>query len=449
MEELYVQLNQLLEQRNFTRIREILIDINNVDIAEALNALDNQKALMLFRMLTKEEASEVFSYLEPGQQQHIISMFTDNEVSSLLKDLFLDDTVDLLEEVPANIVKKVLKNSTSKTRSLINTFLHYPEDSAGSMMTIEYVDVYYTITVAQAIARIRKLGIDRDTINTLYVKGESRTLIGKLSIHKLLISEDDTIIADIMEKNVISVRTFDEREEIAEKFRKYDLVSMPVTDAEGKLVGIITIDDIIDVIDEENTEDFEKMAAMAPSQDTYLKTSVFSMAKNRIVWLLILMISATITGNIVTHYNQVLQSVVILASFIPMLMDTGGNCGSQSSTLIIRGLALGELKYKDTWQILWKEFRVAIMVGIMLALVFILKSMILPPRIDLTIAIVVALSLMITVVIAKLIGCLLPVIALKMGFDPALMASPLITTIVDTCSLVVYFTIATKCFHLV
>ncbi|MBQ5851716.1 MAG: magnesium transporter, partial [Lachnospiraceae bacterium] len=325
----------------------------------------------------------------------------------------------------------------------------YPEDSAGSIMTIEFVDLYKSITVAQAINRIRSLKVDKDTVNTLYVKGPSRTLIGILPIHRLLTADDDIIIEDLMDTKFISVATEDDREFIAEQFRKYNLTSMPVTDKENKLVGIITIDDIIDVIDEENTEDFEKMAAMAPSQDTYLKTSVFSMAKNRILWLLVLMVSATITGNILTSFNNVLQSVVILTSFIPMLMDTGGNCGSQSSTLIIRGLALGELTAADSLKIMFKELRVAIMVGGALVAAFLIKSLILPPAITVEVAIVVSISLFLTVIIAKLIGSTLPIAATKLGLDPALMASPLITTIVDTCSLFIYFNVAVRLFHLV
>ncbi len=438
----------LIENNGTRELQHALTDMNNIDVAECLNELDNQKMLMVFRLLSKDDASEVFSNLDPNLQQHIIEMFNDTEVEALIKDVFLDDTVDFLEEVPAAVVKKVLKNCDPKRRDLINKFLNYPEDSAGSIMTIEFVDLYRTITVAQAIKRIRSLKIDRDTINTLYIKGKSRTFVGTLAIHKLLTADDDTIIEDIMDKQFISVSTDDDRELIAEKFRKYDLTSIPVTDKENKLVGIITIDDIIDVIDEENTEDFQKMAAMSPSQDTYMKTGVFSMAKNRILWLLVLMVSATITGNIMTAYNKVLESAVILASFIPMLMDTGGNCGSQSSTLIIRGLALGELSAADSVKIMFKELRVAIVVGLALVAAFLIKSAILPPAISMSVAIVVSISLFLTVIIAKLIGGTLPIIADKFGFDPALMASPLITTIVDTCSLFIYFNVATRLFHL-
>lgn len=442
-------LKTFIENNNLTEIKKSLQTLNCVDIAECLSEFDNQTTFKVFRLLPKAEATDVFSYLEPEQQQHIIQMFTDSEVESLVDEMFLDDTVDLLEEVPAAVVKKVLKNCDPEKRNLINRFLQYPEDSAGSMMTIEFVDLYENITVAQAITRIRNLKIDKETINTLYIKGRNRTLVGTLSIHKLLTSDDDVIIRDIMDETFICVNTFDDREKIADICRRYDLMSIPVTDKENKIVGIITIDDIIDAIDEENTEDFEKMAAMAPSQDIYLKTSVFSMAKNRILWLLILMISSSITGSIMTSYNDVLSKVVVLASFIPMLMDTGGNCGSQSSTLIIRGLALGELKYKDTWKILWKELRVSVMVGLALAIVFIAKSFIIPPYIEFNIMLIVAISLFLTVVIAKLTGGILPIIAVRLGLDPALMASPLITTIVDTFSLFVYFNVATRLFHIV
>lgn len=438
----------LIENNSTLELKKALHEANNFDIAECLNDLNTQKLLKVFRLLSKDDASEVFSNLDADLQQHIIEVFNDKEVESLVKDLFLDDTVDFLEEVPAAVVKKVLKNCDPARRNLINRFLNYPEDSAGSIMTIEFVDLYKSITVAQAINRIRSLKVDKDTVNTLYVKGPNRTLLGILPIHRLLTAEDDTIIEDIMDSKFISVATEDDRELIAEQFRKYNLTSMPVTDKESKLVGIITIDDIIDVIDEENTEDFEKMAAMSPSQDTYLKTSVFSMAKNRILWLLVLMVSATITGNILTSFNNVLQSVVILTSFIPMLMDTGGNCGSQSSTLIIRGLALGEISSRDSLRIMFKELRVAVLVGVALVIAFLLKSLILPPAITIEIAAVVSISLFLTVIIAKLIGSTLPIAATKLGLDPALMASPLITTIVDTCSLFVYFNVATQLFHL-
>lgn len=443
------RLKTLIENNSTRELRIALGEMNNIDIAECLNELDNQKMLMIFRLLSKDDASEVFSNLDPDLQQHVIEMFNDTEVEALIKDLFLDDTVDFLEEVPAAVVKKVLKNCDPERRQLINRFLNYPEDSAGTIMTIEFVDLYRGITVEQAINRIRSLKVDKDTVNTLYIKDYNRTLIGILPIHKLLTAEDDAIVESLMEKNFISVATDDDQEMIAEKFRKYNLTSIPVTDKEKKLVGIITIDDIIDVIDEENTEDFEKMAAMSPSQDTYLKTGVFSMAKNRILWLLVLMVSATITGNILTSFNNVLESMIILTSFIPMLMDTGGNCGSQSSTLIIRGLALGEISASDYLKIIFKEFRVAMVVGVALVIAFLLKSIILPPAITLEVAIVVSISLFMTVIIAKLIGSTLPIIADKFGLDPALMASPLITTIVDTCSLFIYFNVATRLFGLV
>lgn len=441
-------IRDLIENNSTRELLKALTGMNNVDIAECLNDLDNQKTFMVFRLLSKDDASEVFSNLDPNLQQHIIEMFNDTEVESLIKDLFLDDTVDFLEEVPATVVKKVLKNCDPKRRDLINKFLKYPEYSAGSIMTIEFVDLYKSITVSQAITRIRNLKVDSDNVHTLYIKGHNRTLVGVLPIHKLLTADDDVIIEDLMDKTFISVNTYDDQEMIAEKFRKYNLTSLPVTDKENKLVGIITSDDIINVIDEENTEDFEKMAAMSPSQNIYLKTSVFSMAKNRMLWLLVLMVSATITGNIMMSYNNMLESVVILASFIPMLMDTGGNCGSQSSTLIIRGLALGELSARDSLRILYKEFRVAIIVGIGLVVVFIAKSLILPPHVSTAVITVVSISLFVTVVLAKLIGCMLPIVADKFGLDPAIMASPLITTIVDTCSLFIYFNVATKFFTL-
>jgi magnesium transporter len=344
--------------------------------------------------------------------------------------------------MPANIVKKILKNTSKDKRDLINHFLKYPENSAGSIMTIEYVDLKKEMTVKEALASIKKVGVDKETINTSYVIDENRKLEGIVSLRKLIINEEDTVIKDIMQTNIISINTHMDQEEIASIIKKYDLLVVPVVDTEGRLVGIITIDDVVDIIDQENTEDFQKMAAMQPSDEEYLKTGIFTSAKHRVIWLLVLMISATITGNIIKQYNDILQSVVILAAFIPMLMDTGGNSGSQSATLVIRGLALDEIRLKDVWKVLWKEFRVSIVVGFVLAGVNFIRIYFLE-RTDLYVAITVCVSLFVTVVTAKLVGGVLPIIAKKMKLDPAIMASPLITTIVDAVALVTYFSIAT------
>ena len=361
--------------------------------------------------------------------------------------MFLDDTVDLIEEMPAGVVAKILKNTSVENRKLINQFLKYPEDSAGSIMTVEYVSLKNDMNVKESLERIRAKGIKNETINDCFVIDKERKLVGTLPIRELIINQEETLIKNIMTDNFEKVQADTDREFVADLFRRYDLSTMAVVDTENRLVGIITIDDIVDVIDQENTEDFQKMAAMEPSDKEYLKESVFALAKHRILWLLILMISATATGTIIRRYEDTLQSVVVLAAFIPMLMDTGGNAGSQSSTLIIRGLALGEIKTKDVWKILWKEFRVSIIVGITLAIVNFLRILYFD-KIGFTMTLVVCLSLFATVVIAKVVGGILPIAAKKLKLDPAIMASPLITTIVDACALVIYFTMATALLHI-
>lgn len=433
---------ELIEEGKFTQARNEILDMNAVDIAELFEELDADKLLVMFRLLPKETAVDVFSYISSELQEYLIEAIADNEIQTIMDELFLDDTVDLLEEMPANIVKKILKNTSKDKRDLINHFLKYPENSAGSIMTIEYVDLKKEMTVKEALANIKQVGVDKETINTSYVIDENRKLEGIVSLRKLIINEEDTIIKDIMQTNIISINTHLDQEEIASIIKKYDLLVVPVVDNEGRLVGIITIDDVVDIIDQENTEDFQKMAAMHPSDEEYLKTGIFTSAKHRVIWLLVLMISATITGNIIKQYNDILQSVVILAAFIPMLMDTGGNSGSQSATLVIRGLALDEIRLKDVWKVLWKEFRVSIVVGFVLAGVNFIRIYFLE-RTDLYVAITVCVSLFITVITAKLVGGVLPIIAKKMKLDPAIMASPLITTIVDAVALVTYFSIAT------
>ncbi|EDS77451.1 magnesium transporter [Clostridium massiliodielmoense] len=433
---------ELIEKNEYVKAREYLSKMNVVDIAEFMEELDNERLLIVFRILPKEIASDVFSYISNELQQYIIESINDKEIKTIIDDLFFDDTIDLLEEMPSNVVSKILKNTDEERRKLINQFLNYPEDSAGSIMTIEYVSLKRTMTVAEALKHIKKTGIDKRTIHTCYVINSKRILEGVISIRTLILSDDDVVIEDIMEKKVIYAHTIDDQEKIAALFKKYDIVTMPIVDKECRLVGIVTIDDVVDIIEQENTEDIQKMAAMEPSEEEYLKTSVFVLAKHRIVWLLVLMVSAIFTGNIIRKYENVLQSVVVLASFIPMLMDTGGNAGSQSSTLIIRGLALGEIKLDDILKVLWKELRVGILVGTVLAGFNFVRIYFLD-KVGFNISITVCISLFFTVILAKFVGGMLPIIAQKLKVDPAIMASPLITTIVDAVALMIYFSSAT------
>lgn len=436
-----------LENNQLAKLKESLMEENPVDIAELLEDLTKEQSLKIFRILPKDTSAEVFSYLSSEKQQEIVENITDEEIRHIIDEMFIDDTVDFIEEMPANVVDKILQNTSPDTRKLINQFLKYPENSAGSVMTVEYVSLKSDMNIGQALNHIKKVGIDNETIDICYIIDNQRKLVGFISLKSLIFLDDILPLVDAMETNVISAITTDDQEFIASQFRKYDLTSMPVVDNEGRLVGIITIDDVVDVIDQENTEDFQKMAAMNPSDEEYLKESVFSLAKHRIIWLLVLMISATATGTIIRRYEEVLQSVVILAAFIPMLMDTGGNAGSQSSTLIIRGIALGEIQLKDIGKILWKEFRVSLIVGITLAAVNFLRIYYID-RAGLTISLVVCASLLFTVVIAKVVGGVLPIMAKAFKLDPAIMASPLITTIVDACALVVYFGLSTHFLNL-
>lgn len=436
------RLMELMNENKAYEIRSELLSMNIVDIAHVLEEVDKHQLVRLFRILPKDMAAGVFSYFSPETQLHIVEAITDNEIKTIIDELFLDDAVDFIEEMPANLVKKVLKNTDENLRKQINQFLNYPEDSAGTIMTIEYVDLKKEMSVKEAIEHIKKIGIDKETINTCYVIDANRKLEGVISIRKLILSDESYLVEDIFTKDVISVKTMDDQEFAAQLFKKYDLMSMPVVDNENRLVGIITVDDIVDIIEQENTEDIQRMAAMEPSDEEYLKSGVFKLAKHRIVWLLVLMISATLTGNIIKKYDDVLQSIVILASFIPMLMDTGGNAGSQSSSLIIRGLALGEIRIKDALRVLWKEFRVSIVVGSALSFVNFLRIYYLE-KVDFTIALTVCITTLLTVVLAKVVGGLLPIGAKVLKMDPAIMASPLITTIVDTFALVIYFSIAT------
>ena len=445
------RLDALLESGRKAELRGALNMLNEVDIAEYLETLDNEKVLMVFRLLPKDISAEVFSYMDNDQRTRIMEALGDEEAMRIIDDMFIDDAVDFLEELPAGVVKRMLANCDEKKRALINQFLRYPENSAGRIMTIEYVEFHTGTTVGQAMNEIRQTAPDKETINTLYIIDDRRMLLGTVALRKLLLASDDKKVEELMNAQVISVRTTDDQELVADTVRKYDLLSIPVVDHEDRLVGIITVDDIVDVIEEENTEDFEKMAAMLPSDDEYLKTSVVTLAKNRLPWLLILMISAMFTGMIITHYENVLSSAstigVALVSCIPMLMDTGGNCGSQASTLAIRGLALGEIEPKDIWKVLWKEIRVAVMLGFVLALVNFLRIWFLTPY-DRGVAFVVSAAMFFTIIIAKGVGAMLPLMAKAVHLDPALMASPILTTLVDAASLTILFTIATMVFHL-
>ena len=419
--------------------------MNVVDIASLLSELEDKELVQAFRLITKDKAADVFAYMNNSMQTKLVEMFAEKELKELLDELYLDDTVDMLEELPANLVTRILDVVDGEKRSRINQLLNYPDDSAGSIMTTEYVDFNKKMTVAEAMSHIKKVGIHKETIYTCYVL-EARKLIGIVTAKDLMTADDDKKIQELMETEIISVRTHDDQEEVARLFSKYDLLAIPVLDNDGLMVGIVTVDDAMDVVVDEATEDITIMAAMNPSEKTYFETSVFSHAKNRFLWLLVLMLSATVTGTIITHYEDAFAAIPILVSFIPMLMDTGGNCGSQSSTLIIRGLALEEIKFRDLFKVIFKEFRIALLVSVGLALANGIRIYIMYRNLQL--ACVIGASLIATVIIAKMIGCTLPLFAKKIHLDPAIMAAPLITTLVDTCSIVIYFTIATRVFAL-
>lgn len=440
-------IKELLENKQYTSLRQALSEINNADIAVVLENLDEEDCLKVFRILPKSMAADVFSYLELENQQMIITSLADKEAAGIINNLMADDATDLLEEMPANIVKKLLANASAEVRRDINHLLQYPEDSAGSIMTVEFLDLKEHLTVQEAIERIRKQGVDSETINICYVLDQSRMLIGTVALRYLLLSEPDAIIGEIMHENVISVNTLMDQEEVARQFQKYDFTAMPVVDNENRLVGIITVDDIVDILQEEATEDIEKMAAITPSDKPYLRTSVWETWKNRIPWLLLLMLSATFTGSIIASFEEALSSCVILTAYMPMLMGAGGNAGSQSSVAIIRSLSLNEVRFKDWLKVLWKESGVAILCGITLAIASFAKLMLFD-QLTLAVALVVSVSLALTVLIAKIVGCMLPLLAKKIGFDPAVMASPFITTIVDALSLLIYFAIAMNALNL-
>ncbi len=438
---------ELLNQKKFSQLKTVLSERNPVDIAGFLEEMPQESLLLIYRLLPKELAAEAFAEMDNDLQEILIQAFSDRELQEVLEELYLDDTVDMIEEMPANVVKRILRQTRPEVRKKINEILHYPEDSAGSIMTIEYVDLKKAMTVEEAFSRIRTIGVDKETIYTCYVTNPDRTLEGLVSVKDLLLASKAAVIGDIMQTHVIAASTLDDKEQVANQLQKYDFLALPVVDQENRLVGIVTFDDAMDVLQQENTEDIEKMAAITPTKKPYLKTTVMEIWKKRVPWLLLLMVSATFTGKIIQIYEGALAAQVLLTAFIPMLMDTGGNAGSQASVTIIRGLSLGEIEWTDLLQIIWKETRVAILCGLTLSAANFAKMMLLD-RVALPVALIVCLTLVITVAIAKITGCSLPILAKRIGFDPAVMASPFITTIVDALSLIVYFNIASILLHL-
>lgn len=445
----------LLEEKKYADIKDEISVLEAPDIAILFDDLPENKLPLLFRLLPKELAAEVFVELESDMQELLITGFSDSELKEVWEELYVDDAVDIIEEMPANVVKRILRHSDNEMRHSINEILNYPKDSAGSIMTIEYVDLRENMTVEDAFTHIRRTGVDKETIYTCYVTDSNRKLMGLVSVKDLLLAEQNEMLTEIMETNIIYANTFDDREEVARQFSKYDFLALPVVDTERRLVGIVTVDDAIDVLEEENTEDIEKMAAMTPSDRPYLKMGIFETYKQRIPWLLLLMISATFTGKIISSFEDALAACVILTSFIPMLMDTGGNSGGQSSVTIIRSMSIGEVEMRDVLKVVWKELRVSVMCGVTLAAANFVKMMLIDKSAIaasgqnvMLVALVVCLTLAVTVIIAKLIGCTLPMLAKKIGFDPAVMASPFITTIVDAISLMVFFKIAVVVLHI-
>ena len=445
-EEIKLEIIELIKDKKINNLHTYLDKINEQDISLLFEELSEEEMILIFRILPKDEAAEVFSYMDSDLQEKLINGITDKELKFVIDELFMDDTVDLIEEMPSNVVKRILKNVNKEDRNIINELLKYPSDSAGSIMTTEFIDLKVNMTVKDAFKKIKKIGLDKETIYTCYVLDIKREIIGIVTVKQMLLADDDVFIKNIMESNVITVNTLDDKEEVVKLFDKYDFMALPVVDKENRLVGIITMDDAIDVIQDENTEDFEIMAAMTPTEETYFKTPVWKHAKNRIVWLLLLMLSATFTGAILTHYEEAFAVIPILVSFIPMIMGTGGNCGSQSSTLVIRGMAMDDIKLKDFLKVIWKEIRVALLVGTVLALCNGIR--ILVQYNDFKLFLVVGFTLIATVCLAKMLGCILPMLAKKFKIDPAIMAAPLISTVLDSCSIFIYFTIAVAILHL-
>ena len=440
------QIIKFLEERNFKELKEELENLHPVDLVDAMEELDKKQRMLVFRLLSKEEAAEVFTDMNSDMREELLEALTDSELKEIMDEMYVDDTVDVLEEMPANVVDRLLMATDEETRKQINTLLQYPEDSAGSIMNIEYISLRKEMTVADAILKIRQVGINRETIYTCYVT-EKRKLIGVVDVKDLLTAGESRLIEEIMDENVIYARTLDDQEQVANQINKYGLVAIPILDHEDCMVGIVTVDDAMLVLQDETTEDISIMAGVSPNEDSYFGTSVFQHAKNRSLWLMLLMLSATVTGEILAHYEDAMAVMPVLITFIPMLMGTGGNCGSQSSTLVIRGLAVGEIEFKDIFRVLFKEIRVAVVVGLMLAVVNGLRIYIMYDQ-NVMLAGALGLTMIAVVSMAKCIGCILPLLAKKLGLDPAIMAAPLITTILDTCTILVYFNIVTAFFHL-
>lgn len=434
------RLTELLNEKKYAQIKEMLSEMNSIDLADLLEQFPDDSMVVLFRLISKETAAEVFANMPNDMQQTLISTFTEKELKEIFEDMYMDDTVDILEEMPANVVEQILNVTDKETRSRINELLRYPQDSAGSIMTVEYVDLKKTMTVRQALDKIKKVGIDQETIYTCYVI-ENKKLLGIVTAKSLMLSDEDTLIETLMETHIISVNTHMDKEEVSKLFHKYHLIAIPVVDTENCMVGIVTFDDAMEVYKDEMNEDISLMAAVQPSDDSYFETSVFNHAKHRILWLLVLMLSATITGTILSSYEKMIASVPLLVSFIPMLMDTGGNCGTQSSTLVIRGIATDEIQFRDLFRVAFKEAQVSLLVGLALAVVNGIRILLMYQ--DPMLALLLGITLMATVFMAELIGCVLPLLAKKVHLDPAIMAAPLITTIVDTFSIMIYFGVAT------
>ena len=446
------KLTELLEQKDYAQLKSEFMEMNPADAASFIEEMFEERAeekelIILFRLMPKDLAADCFAFLESDTQKLLISFFTDLELKEVLEQTFVDDTVDMIEEMPANVVHRILRNADPQTRAAINEILKYPSDSAGSIMTIEFVDLRPDMTVDEAFTRIRRTGVDKETIYTCYVKDENRHLLGLVTVKTMLLSDKDDLISDIMETNIISVNTHEDREIVTSMFEKYDFLALPVVDAEYRLVGIVTIDDVIDVIQEEATEDIEKMAAIVPSDKTYMKTGVFETVKNRIPWLLLLMITSVFTGGIIGYYESSLAKYMVLSTFIPMLMNTGGNAGGQASVTVIRSLSLGDIEFGDILSVIWKEARVGFCCALLLTAANFLM-LIFFYQVTYPVAAVVCLTLIVTVFAAKIVGCSLPMLAKKLGFDPAVMASPFITTLVDAASLLIYFVIAAEVFGL-
>ncbi len=447
-DELLEGIKELLRRKQYGALRELLTDLEPADIASLFEDLDAESIPLLFRLLPKEPAAEVFVELEPDAQEMLIRGFSNTELKEVLDELYLDDAVDIVEEMPANVVKRILKHADPDTRKSINEILKYPEDSAGAMMTTELLDLKRTMTMADAFKRIRRQGEDMETINVCYVTDEQRHLLGIVSIRTLLLADDDDTVGDVMDPNVISVTTLEDKEDVAQTFSKYDFIALPVVDQENRLVGIITVDDAIDVMEAEATEDFEKMAAMLPSDKPYLKTGVLETWKARIPWLMVLMLSATFTGMILNHYETALAACLVLNAFIPMITGTGGNSGTQASVAVIRALSLDEVSFRDIGRVVWKELRVALLCGSCLGganfvkMLLVDRALLHNAAVTPTVALVVCLTLVFVVCFAKLVGCALPILAERVGLDPAVMASPFISTIVDAVSLIIYFRFA-------